>query len=451
MTLKTIFISTGEVSGDLQGALLIDALKRQAEALGVELKIVALGGSRMAEAGATLLGDTTSIGSVGLLESLPFVLPTLQIQRRAKQYLRQHPPDLVLLIDYMGPNLSIGSFIRRQLPQVPVLYYIAPQDWVWSASSIVPRNTMTLVEMTDQILAIFPEEARYFEKKGASVSWIGHPLVDRMQSSPTREEARAALGIAPEQIAIALVPASRRQELKYMMPIVFEAAQQLQAKLGGNGELGIGNWELENSAASTNYQAPLFWIPLSLEAYRPAIEAAIQHYGLNATLVAGKTQEVLAAADLAITKSGTVNLELALLNVPQVVLYRVSRLTYSIGRLLKFSIPFMSPPNLVVMRPIVPELLQEQATPENLVKEALELLLNPEKRQQTLLGYQEMRQLLGEVGVCDRAAREILQLADSKKQKQKLSSPSFGYRVSQLREVDQNNLTPNPFPTREGE
>jgi lipid-A-disaccharide synthase len=419
MTLKTIFISTGEVSGDLQGALLIDALKRQAGALGVKLEIVALGGSRMAEAGATLLGDTTSIGSVGLLESLPFVLPTLQIQRRAKQYLRQHPPDLILLIDYMGPNLSIASFIRHHLPQVPVVYYIGPQDWVWSASSIVPRNTKTIVELTDHLLAIFPEEARYFEKKGASVSWVGHPLVDRMQSSPTREEARAALGIAPEQMAIALVPASRRQELKYMMPIVFEAAQQLQAKLRGNGE-----WK--NSAAITNQQAPLFWIPLSLEAYRPAIEAAIQHYGLNATLVAGKTQEVLAAADLAISKSGTVNLELALLDVPQVVLYRVSQLTYSIGRLLKFSISFMSPPNLVVMRQIVPELLQEQATPENLVKEALELLLNPERRQQTLADYQEMRELLGEVGVCDRAAREILQLANGEKQKQKLSSQSFG-------------------------
>jgi lipid-A-disaccharide synthase len=426
MTLKTIFISTGEVSGDLQGALLIDALKRQAGALGVKLEIVALGGSRMAEAGATLLGDTTSIGSVGLLESLPFVLPTLQIQRRAKQYLRQHPPDLVLLIDYMGPNLSIASFIRHHLPQVPVVYYIGPQDWVWSASSIVPRNTKTIVELTDHLLAIFPEEARYFEKKGASVSWVGHPLVDRMQSSPTREEARAALGIAPEQMAIALVPASRRQELKYMMPIVFEAAQQLQAKLRGNREWGIGNGGLENSAAITNQQAPLFWIPLSLEAYRPAIEAAIQHYGLNATLVAGNTQEVLAAADLAISKSGTVNLELALLDVPQVVLYRVSQLTYSIGRLLKFSISFMSPPNLVVMRQIVPELLQEQATPENLLKEALELLLNPERRQQILADYQEMRELLGEVGVCDRAAREIFQLATGEKQKQKLSSQSFG-------------------------
>jgi lipid-A-disaccharide synthase len=404
--LKTIFISTGEVSGDLQGALLVDALKRQAQAVGLELEIVALGGSKMAKAGATLLGETTSIGSMGLLESLPFVLPTLQIQRRAKQYLRQHPPDLVVLIDYMGPNLSIGSFVRRQLPQVPVVYYIAPQSWVWSISS---RSTAAIVDITDQLLAIFPEEARYFEKKGASVSWVGHPLVDKMQSSLSREEARRALGIKPQQTAIALVPASRRQELKYMMPVIFEAAQQLQSKLQGSGGR-------ENNSLIMNQQTPLFWIPLSLETYRPAIEAAIQRYGLNATLVAGQTTEVLAAADLAIAKSGTVNLELALLDVPQVVLYRVSPLTYWIARtFFKFSIPFMSPPNLVVMRSIVPELLQEQATPENIVQESLELLLNPERRKQTLADYQEMRRLLGEVGVCDRAAKEILQLAEEPK------------------------------------
>ncbi|HAG84298.1 MAG TPA: lipid-A-disaccharide synthase, partial [Cyanobacteria bacterium UBA12227] len=231
MTKKTIFISTGEVSGDLQGAMLVDALKRQAPGMDLELEIVALGGDKMAQAGATLLGNTTGIGSIGLLESLPFVLPTLQVQRRAKQYLRQHPPDLVVLIDYMGPNLGIGRFMRRWLPQIPIVYYIAPQEWVWSARSIVPRDTMTIVQMTDQLLAIFPEEARFFEKKGASVSWIGHPLVDRMQLSPTREEARKRLGIKPEELAIALVPASRRQELKYMMPIVFEAAKQLQSQL----------------------------------------------------------------------------------------------------------------------------------------------------------------------------------------------------------------------------
>jgi lipid-A-disaccharide synthase len=395
MTRKTIFISTGEVSGDLQGALLIEALKKSAKTQGIELEIIALGGDKMQAAGAKLLSNTTGIGSVGLLESLPFVIPTLQVQSRAKKYLQENPPDLVVLIDYMGPNISIGTSLRRHLPEVPIVFYIAPQEWVWTAGPMVPRKTaQAVVEITDQLLAIFPEEARYFEKKGASVTWVGHPLVDRMQSCPSREEARLRLGISPQQKVIALLPASRRQELKYMMPIVFEAAKQIQSKLEGTGDS----------------QTPLFWIPLSLEAYRPAIEAAIQEYGLNATIVAGKTNEVLAAADLAIAKSGTVNLELALLNIPQVVLYKVSDFTYKIGRLLQFSISFMSPPNLVVMREIVPELLQEKATSENIVKEALDLLLNTERRQQLLKDYQEMRQLLGEVGVCDRAAQEILQL-----------------------------------------
>lgn len=381
-----IFISTGEVSGDLQGALLIEALKRQAVCTGLELEIVALGGDRMASAGATLLGNTISIGSVGSLEALPFVLPTLKIQRRAKQYLQQHPPDLVVLIDYAGPNLSIGSYIQRQMPQVPVVYYIAPQMWVWWSNQ---RDTARIVDITDKLLAIFPEEARYFQNKGAKVSWVGHPLVDRMQNAPSREEARAALGIPPEQIAIALLPASRRQELKYLLPVIFEAAIAIQTKL----------------------PQVHFWIPLSLEIYRQPIEEAIARYNLQATLLSEKTQEAIAAADLAITKSGTVNLEIALLNVPQVVIYRVSPVTAWIVRtFLKFSIPYMSPPNLVEMKPIVPELLQEQATPENIVQAALELLLNPSRRQQTLADYQEMRRSLGEVGVCDRAAQEILQL-----------------------------------------
>lgn len=381
-----IFISTGEVSGDLQGSLLIAALLQQAVAAGLELEIVALGGEKMAAAGANLLGNTSQIGSVGLLESLPYVLPTLQMQRRAIAYLQQNPPDVVVLIDYMGPNLGIGSYIRRYLPQVPVVYYIAPQEWVWSVNS---RNTNLIVGITDKLLAIFPEEARYFQEKGAKVIWVGHPLIDRMQNAPTRAEARTNLGISGEQIAIALLPASRRQEIKSLLPVMFQAAQVLQAKL------------------------PLvhFWIPLSLEIYREQIEQAIQRYCLRATVVSDKTQFVLAAADLAITKSGTVNLELALLNVPQVVLYRLNPITAWIGRtLLKASIPFASPPNLLLMKPIVPEFLQEQATPENIIQATLELLLNQERRQQMKTDYQEMRRCLGEVGVCDRAAKEILQM-----------------------------------------
>ena len=385
MTIR-IFISTGEVSGDLQGALLINALQRQAEKLGQELEIVALGGSRMAQAGANLLGNTTKIGSVGILESLPFLIPTLQIQNRVKQYLRQNPPDLVILIDYMGPNLAIGDFIRSHLTKVPVVYYIAPQVWVWSLSD---RNTQQIIKNSDLILAIFPEEARFFGEKGVKVTWVGHPLLDKLISAPSRSTARTSLGISQEETIITLIPASRKQELKYVLPVMLAAAKILQSKI----------------------PQVKFLIPLSLEAFRQPIEQGILDYNLNATVVADRNIEAIAAADLAITKSGTVNLEIALLEVPQVVIYRVNPITAWIAKnFLKFSIPFISPPNLVLMKAIVPELLQEQATPENIVKEALNLL-NPAKNAQILADYQQMRQTLGEQGkVCQTAAQEIFTL-----------------------------------------
>lgn len=380
-----LFISTGEVSGDLQGALLIEALWRQAERRGIELSISALGGDRMAGAGATLLGNTAGIGSIGILESLPYVLPTLRMQGRVNRHLKQYPPDGVVMVDYLGPNLGIGHLIRQRFPHVFTVYYIAPQEWVWSLSS---RNTRRIVRMTDRLLAIFPAEAAYYHKWGAAVTYVGHPLVDRMQFAPSREQARAALGIGEETLAVALVPASRRQELAHVLPVMLRAAQQLQLKV----------------------PQVHFWIPLSTEQFRTPLTQAIQAQGLRATLVSGQTQQVLAAADLAIAKSGTVNLELALLNVPQVVMYRVSRLTAWIAEyILKFSIPFMSPPNLALMEPIVPEFLQHHATPENLLKESMELLLNPDRRQQMMTDYQRMRQTLGEPGVCDRAAEEILE------------------------------------------
>ena len=379
-----VFISTGEVSGDLQGAMLIEAMQRQAAATGTKLEIFALGGDRMAATGATLLGNTTSIGSVGLLESVPFVLPTWLIQRHAKRYLQQHPPDVLVLIDYPTPNLAIGGYIHTHLPQVPIVYYIAPQDWA------VPQlgNTNRIAKITNRLLAIFPEEARYYQNQGISVSWVGHPLLDRMQNAPSREQARKELGIDAEEMAIALLPASRPQELNYLLPVICEAAQQIQAKL----------------------PQVKFWLPISLPTYRHTIEAAVKEYGLRATVLEG-TLEAIAAADLAITKSGTVNLELALLNVPQVVLYRVSPVTAWVARhVLKLRIPFMSPPNLVVGKQIVPELLQEQATAQTIVQETLKLL-HPQARAQTLSDYEQMRSHLGTVGVCDRAALEILRLA----------------------------------------
>ncbi|OKH29832.1 lipid-A-disaccharide synthase [Calothrix sp. HK-06] len=381
-----IFISTGDVSGDLQGSLLVRALLHQVSLSGLKLEIAALGGEKMKSAGATIIGNTEKISSFGLLEALPYLLPTLKIQRQAITYLKQNPPDLVVLIDYMGPNLAIGKYVRRHLPNVKIVYYIAPQVWV---STLTAKDTKRIIDVSDKLLAIFPNEAKYFEKHAANVTWVGHPLLDRVKEFPSRQTARANLHIADNITAIALVPASRPQELKYVLPVMFQAAQALQEKL----------------------EQVHFWIPLSLDIYKDKIETAIQEYGLKATIVSGQQKEVLAAADLAITKSGTVNLELGLLKVPQVVLYRLSPFTYWVGtKILKVTFDYASPVNLVAMKEIVPEFIQERATKQNLVQAAMELLLNPERKKLLQTDYEQMRASLGEVGVCNKAAKEILQL-----------------------------------------
>ena len=389
-----VFVHTGEVSGDMQGGLLIEALRRQAAERDMAVEISAMGGNRMAAAGANLIGNTVSVSSIGFLEALPHVAAALKLNRSARQHLQETPPDVVVLIDYMGPNVAIGNFIRRQLPTVPITYYIAPHLWVWAT---VPGDTAKVLSVSDRILAIFPGEARYYREKGAQVSWVGHPLLDRFadyDSSSAKQNARQALGIEANTQVVTLLPASRKQELTYVLPTMFAAAQQLQAQLP----------ELQ------------FLVPAAREAFRDTLEAALRDYGLTGQVVA-EDQRMLAisAADLALTKSGTTNLEIALMEVPQVVMYRLNRLTAWLAEfVLKFSAKYVSPVNLVNMEPIVPEFVQWDATPDAISQVALNLLNDPDQRQQMVEGYRTMRQQLGSVGVCDRAAAEILDLATGK-------------------------------------
>lgn len=384
-----IFISTGEVSGDWHGAILIEALQEHAQSRGIELEILALGGDRMEKAGATLLGNTVGIGSIGLVEALPFVIPTMLVQWQAKKRLKRSPPELVVLIDYITPNVSFGYFARRL--NIPVVYYIAPQEWVWSFDR---KSTNAIAAFTTKLLAIFPQEAKYYESQGANVTWVGHPLVDLMDRIPDRITARQQLGISESELVVVLLPASRSQELKYLLPMMLETAQLIQAQL----------------------PHVKFWLPLSLERYRDKVEQLLQQYGIAAQIVSGQSQLVIRAADLVLSKSGTVNLETALLNVPQVVVYRVSKLTAWIARkVLKFYIPFMSPPNLVQMKGIVPEFLQEKAEPGIVAQTCLELLLNQEVRQKMLDDYAEMRYCLGGEGAIARVAQSILDLLRSTK------------------------------------
>jgi lipid-A-disaccharide synthase len=385
---RRIFISTGEVSGDWHGSILIKALQEAAQKRNMELEILALGGDRMAAAGATLLGNTVGIGSIGLIEAIPYILPTLLVQWQAKRRLKQTPPDLVILIDYVTPNIGIGYFTKRQL-HVPVIYYIAPQEWVWSINN---KNTQAIAGFTDSILSIFPQEAKYYTEQGAKVKWVGHPLVDLMDRVPDRDTARQQLGIGSDELVVVLLPASRTQELKLLLPVMLQTAKLVQDRL----------------------PQVKFWLPLSLEKYRPVIENLLQEHSIEAKVVSDPSQLVIRAADLVLSKSGTVNLETALLNVPQVVLYRLSAVTAWIARhLLKFYIPFMSPANLVQMKAIVPEFMQEAAIPESISQACLELLLNEQSRQQMLYNYAEMRNCLGGNGAIERVATEILDALDA--------------------------------------
>lgn len=389
-----IFVSTGEVSGDLQGGMLVSALYRQAQKQGIKLNIDGLGGQKMKTAGLNLIADTTAIGSIGLLESLPFVIPTWKIQQQAKKYLQANIPDLVVLIDYVGPNLAIASYLKKTLPQVPIIWYIGPQYWVWTP---LEQNVQQLVKVTDKLLAIFPAEAEYYQSKSLPSVYVGHPLVDRIKTAPTRLMARKKLGIQEEDTLIALLPASRQQELKYLLPVMCSAVQELQNKL----------------------PTAKFYLPVSLPQYRQQIADLIQEYNLNINLWEGDTLDVIAGADLAITKSGTVNLELALLKVPQVVIYKVNPVTIWFARnILRFSIPFMSPANLVLMKEVVPELLQEKANVNNIVQQSLDILTNSDRLEQMQTQYTKIAETLNnndnltgnELTICDRTAIEIINL-----------------------------------------
>ncbi|MCP9807998.1 lipid-A-disaccharide synthase [Cyanobium sp. HWJ4-Hawea] len=385
-----LLVSTGEVSGDLQGSLLVKALYQEAQRRGLQLEVVALGGERMERAGAVLLANTTRMGAIGLLEAIPFVLPTLKLQRRLKRWFKGEPPDGVVLIDYMGPNVSLGLRLKRKFPQVPVTYYIAPQEWAFKFGS---KGRSNLISFTNQILAIFEQEARFYRCRGANVTYVGHPLLDTIGELPTKTDARRQLGLAVDAPVLLLMPASRRQELRYMLPKIAAAAASLQRQ-------------------DPNLQVV---VSTGLPGFESHLARHLDQLGVRALIIPAADSDRLkpalcAAADVAIAKSGTVNLELALRGVPQVVVYRVSRVTAFLARhILRFNVPHISPVNLVLGERLVPELLQEGLTVKAILQQAFPLLVaGSAPRQKMLAGYGRLRSELGEPGVTQRAARAIL-------------------------------------------
>ena len=386
-----LLISTGEVSGDLQGSLLINALKTNAEKRKIELEIIALGGERMQEAGAKLIANTSSIGAIGFLEALPYVLPTLNAQSKIDNYLSSSPPDAVVLIDYMGPNIRLGLKVKKKFPNIPIIYYIAPQEWAWRLGD---SGTTDLISFTDKILAIFEEEAKFYSNKGGNVKFVGHPMLDFYRNIPTREESLRRIGLTSDQKLLLIIPASRKQELKYILPTLLKAAKLLQEKDPSITVL----------------------IPSGLNEFNELLNNSLKEYALSGRIILSNEVDDLkpflfSAAHLALAKSGTINMELALNSVPQIVGYKVSRVTAFFARyLLRFNVKYISPVNLLLNKMLIPEFIQEDFKADKIFNAALKILEDNSTKEDIKLGYERLKDKLGKPGVTDRASKDILDL-----------------------------------------
>ncbi len=389
----------------MHGALLVRALRARAAAVGLRLTVIGLGGSRMRAAGVQLISDTEGVGGFGLAEALPYVVPVLRMWRRIRRCLGAEPTDLAVLIDYPGVNIPLGSILHRRY-NIPVVYYVPSEEWGWSTKGSGRFDrTRTIVEAVDLVLATHPREAEFYSRSGCRVALVGHPLQDSVAARRIgRREARSALGVEHEETVVALFPASRPQELKLVWPLIAAAAARMAQARSGLTFLV--------PAAAARVKAGLEKAVAKSCRACPDLNGSVRVVDAGAGFQRA-TALVSAAADVAIAKAGTVNLELALQNVPQVAVYRVGRVSqwlahHVIGISLR-DFPHVAPPNFISASAIVPEFLQHAARPEAISATAL-ALLDPSApaRAEQLAGYARLRELLGGEGAADRAAEAIL-------------------------------------------
>ena len=386
---KKIFISTGEVSGDLHGSLLAKELFEESKKRSIDLEIYGLGGEKMREAGVEIITDTTPISAIGIWEAVPLILPMMRIQKKFLNLLIAESPNCLILIDYMGPNISIGRKLKKKKINMPIYYYIAPQEWAWRVGN---NSTTDLIGFSDKIFAIFQQEANFYRKRGGRVSWIGHPMVDLTKKLPTKKESRKYLDLASNQNILLIMPASRPQELKYILPTFIRVAQKLQRK----------------------YPDLVVFIPSCRDVFDQSFQKALDKNNINGRVISTSEIEknkvyIYSLSKLALCKSGTVNMELALYGIPQVVGYKVSRVTAFIAKkILNFKLRFISPINLLMKRQIVPEFVQKEFNVNSVFRKSCKLLEKNDEKLKMKQGYKLLKNNLGDEGVTKRAAKEII-------------------------------------------
>lgn len=344
-----IFISAGEVSGDLHGAAVARALR----ARWPNAELYGFGGDLMREAGVELWAHTDQMAVMGFVEVARHLPYFLNLLSRVREHLATDPPDLVIPIDYPGFNLRLARYAKNA--KTPVLYYIAPQVWAWHKSRM-----RQLAENVDQLAVVLPFEQALFEEAGARVSFVGHPLLDLNRATMTREAFCAEIGVEPTRPLLAVLPGSRGQEVESHLRLFATAAARVQ-------------------------QAVPDVMPVIAQA--PGIaESSLK----TPFPITRKTADLLQHAQVALTKSGTSTLECALSVTPMVIAYRVHPLTFAIARLL-VDVDHIGLVNLIAGERVAPELLQDDATPESLAAALLPLVREGPEREHALQKLRTVR------------------------------------------------------------
>ena len=372
-----LYIIAGEASGDLHGSNLIKALKAQHDSLSIR----AWGGDLMEKQGAHVVKHYRELAFMGFYEVLLNLRTILRNIRFCKQDIEAFQPDALILIDYPGFNLRIAKWAHEK--GIPVLYYIAPQVWAWKENRIHAMRSHI-----QHLFVVLPFEKEYFEKRDMPVTFVGHPLLDQLSNSKeTKEQFQTRHGL-PSKPIIALLPGSRKQEIKTMLPIMLEMTHHFPA-----------------------YQFIVAGAPSQTEAFYTGIAL-----DKKLTILFGQTSEILRHADAGLITSGTATLEAGIYKVPQVVCYKGSPISYAIAKRL-VKIKYISLVNLILDRAAVTELIQHDLNVQKLQVELQDLLNNPERRNAIQCNYDELHQSLGGPGASERTANAMLKIIESNTQR----------------------------------
>jgi lipid-A-disaccharide synthase len=366
---RRIMIVAGEASGDLHGS----DLAREILARDPSCELFGIAGEKMRAAGVRAIVEMESIHGLGLSELAATIGRTLVAFRELRRVLRREKPDLLILIDYAEFNLILSGTAKRA--GVPVLYYITPQVWAWRRGRIDK-----LVERADRLAVVLPFEAELFHRAGERVSFVGHPLLDRVSPPANRAETLKRHGFPPGTRILAMLPGSRRAEVKYMLRPILEAARILARDHGLEPVIAL---------APTLTRAELE------EVGRAKLD------GIR--IIEGDTYSIVGVSEIALVASGTATLETALLGCPEVIVYKVSPLTHLLGRILVTGVDFIGMPNILAGRKIVPELIQRDVTATKIVR-AAESILSDTIRAETITALKSLREKLGLPGAASRVA-----------------------------------------------